>query len=343
MSGWVLSTQRYDEVQQALVGLGVLGFEEAPAQVVGTHRILSDAHAHAFIEQALAAAGPALLVEHILQAVADTRHNALALAMTASPTVSEALARACRYESFWVTTSDLALEVLPDRVRLQMQSQGPSAEGRSVAHACMLAALARQLRETAAVHVKIIGVELSWDPSVPVAALTSCFGVDPVFGADRDAVHLDLSSLEAPMRLAYAPFAAFFDASVEELVTRVEEATQSWQARASGVIAARLAGGAPSLEELARALGLSGRSLQRHLADEDTSHRQVLEETRRRLALSALDHRSNSVAEVAFALGYEHPGSFIRAFREWTGQTPGAWRKERWEGEAGPGTSPKSP
>ena len=97
------------------------------------------------------------------------------------------------------------------------------------------------------------------------------------------------------------------------------------------------------LEELARALGLSGRSLQRPLADEDTSHRQVLEETRRRLALSALDHRSNSVAEVAFALGYEHPGSFIRAFREWTGQTPGAWRKERWEGEAGPGTSPKSP
>lgn len=344
MSGWVLSQRRFVEVHRALAALGIPGLDTAPVQVVGSHRILADDDAYDLLERALAATGPAPLVEVILQSVADTRHNALALAMTASPTVAEALARACRYEAFWVTTSDLSLQVAPDRILLSVRSPLPPRPGRRVAHACMLAALVRHLHQSAEVDVAVIGVELTWSPGQDIPALTRCFGQAPTFGAATDAVHLRPSSLDTPMRLAHAPFAAFFDASVEALVTQVlGDADATWQERAAGQIVSHLAGGAPSLDALARALGVSGRTLQRHLAAEGTTHRQLLVDTRHRLALSALAHRSNSVAEVAFALGYEHPGSFIRAFRAWTGQTPGSWRRLRWSEEAGSGAPPGRP
>jgi AraC-like DNA-binding protein len=78
---------------------------------------------------------------------------------------------------------------------------------------------------------------------------------------------------------------------------------------------------------IARRIGLSARTLQRHLRHEGVSFVQLLDEVRHRLALRYLDDRAIAVAEIAFLLGYAEPSAFFRAFRRWTGTTPRALRR----------------
>jgi len=85
--------------------------------------------------------------------------------------------------------------------------------------------------------------------------------------------------------------------------------------------------GRVDLEHVAKQLGVSARTLQRRLADTGTRWSELLEEARRQLSARLLVDPSLSVDDVAVLLGYAEASAFHRAFRRWTGQTPGAFRK----------------
>jgi AraC-like DNA-binding protein len=86
-------------------------------------------------------------------------------------------------------------------------------------------------------------------------------------------------------------------------------------------------GTGPSLEQAARAIGTSQRSLVRHLHAEETSFGEVLEAFRRAYAAEFLRDTMASPKQIAHALGYHSENSLRRAFRHWTGKPIGAWRK----------------
>ena len=69
-------------------------------------------------------------------------------------------------------------------------------------------------------------------------------------------------------------------------------------------------------------MGLSARSLQRHLAQQGTSFSKLIERTRRQHALELLVQDDLNISEIAQALGYKDPSNFCRAFHKWTGQSP---------------------
>jgi AraC-like DNA-binding protein len=80
-------------------------------------------------------------------------------------------------------------------------------------------------------------------------------------------------------------------------------------------------------ETLARSLAVSRRTLSRHLADEGTSFRNILNDVRREFAYALLQDRRLSIGDVAFFLQYSEPAAFNRSFRRWTGRTPRAFRQ----------------
>jgi AraC-like DNA-binding protein len=83
-----------------------------------------------------------------------------------------------------------------------------------------------------------------------------------------------------------------------------------------------------SLHHVARRLALSPRTLQRRLRDEGVSHRQVIARVRRDLALDLLAQRAVKLDDIAGRLGFCSAGSFHRAFKRWTGMTPGDFRRQ---------------
>jgi AraC-like DNA-binding protein len=94
-----------------------------------------------------------------------------------------------------------------------------------------------------------------------------------------------------------------------------------------GAIREQLTGRCPTVEEVARRLHHSPRTLQRRLQDTGSNLRRELDEARRQLALHYLESSCLELNEIAYFLGYEDANSFIRAFRSWEGSPPGQWRE----------------
>ena len=82
-----------------------------------------------------------------------------------------------------------------------------------------------------------------------------------------------------------------------------------------------------TVDEVARALGQSQRTLKRRLAAEGTTYSQILDEERRERALLLIHSPTLSLDQIAERAGYTDLANFTRAFRRWTGMTPAAFRR----------------
>jgi len=85
--------------------------------------------------------------------------------------------------------------------------------------------------------------------------------------------------------------------------------------------------GPVSMEQVARRLATSPRTLQRRLCEEGTSFDELRRDVRAGLAREYLANPGLSIGEVAYLLGFSEPSAFTRAFRRWTGQGPRAFRE----------------
>lgn len=109
-----------------------------------------------------------------------------------------------------------------------------------------------------------------------------------------------------------------------ELNMRLKDLNQqaSFRERVRATLMETLASGQNSMDDVARHLAISPRTLQRRLRDENTSFQKELDGLREELARNYLSKSDYSGGQIAFLLGYQDPNSFFRAFRSWTGQTP---------------------
>lgn len=102
---------------------------------------------------------------------------------------------------------------------------------------------------------------------------------------------------------------------------------QGLATRVRAAIVERLPHAGAGLDEIARALALSPRGLQRRLADEGTSFAVLVEEVRQALAEQYLRHERLSVSDVAWRLGYSEVSAFSRAFARWKRMSPSDWAR----------------
>lgn len=108
---------------------------------------------------------------------------------------------------------------------------------------------------------------------------------------------------------------------------RRQAVNETFQGRVQGIIGPRLHGHTPSLEETARLLGMPDWTLRRKLKDEGTTFQALLDDMRKELALGYMRDTQMSFGEIAYVLGFSTPGAFQRAFKRWTRETPGDYRR----------------
>jgi len=150
------------------------------------------------------------------------------------------------------------------------------------------------------------------------------FGCEIQFGAAEDSFLFDREIADRPLPSANIPLANTFDAILtEQLATVFDDDIVS---RCKACLLPQLTSGLPSAHELASALGLSHRSLQRKLHALGLTYQSVLDETRHELARRYLDDPDKSVTEITFLLGFSEQSAFTRAFRRWSGMAPTTYR-----------------
>lgn len=102
----------------------------------------------------------------------------------------------------------------------------------------------------------------------------------------------------------------------------------SYGKRVRNVLVEILPRGEFSIEDVARALGISKRTLQRKLKGENTNFQQQLNATREMLAKNYLLNTSMTADDIAFLLAYQETNSFLRAFNTWTGMSVQKYREQ---------------
>jgi AraC-like DNA-binding protein len=111
----------------------------------------------------------------------------------------------------------------------------------------------------------------------------------------------------------------------ERTLSRIERAAPLAQ-RVTAQLAAQGAGAMPSMEDVARNLGMSARSLRRKLLSEGAVYKDLVDQVLMERAKRMLEDPRISIQEVAFATGFATPAAFHRAFKRWTGLTPKAYK-----------------
>lgn len=184
-----------------------------------------------------------------------------------------------------------------------------------------LTAIWTVLREIAGGSPRLTSLALPFGPGRS-AELRSAFGVVPVRAqaSDRAELRLDVAWFDLPLPQANPHAFAMAESLCRDLVARRRSRTGVAE-EVRVLVAQRLPDGAP-MGEVAAALGLSERSLRRHLTEAGTSYRTVLDEVRRSAADELLARPGLTVDDVAHRLGYAEATSFGAAYRRWTGHTP---------------------
>jgi AraC-like DNA-binding protein len=154
------------------------------------------------------------------------------------------------------------------------------------------------------------------------AEMARFVGTKVEFGSDRDEFALNLDVRELPL--------VHSDSYLNELLVKYCEAaladrrddTSQLRTKVENAIASVLLHGKVLVEDVARGLGMSERTLARKLSDEGLNFTQILQQLRRDLAVRYLDDRKLSVSKIAWLLGFREVSAFTHAYKRWTGKTP---------------------
>ena len=144
------------------------------------------------------------------------------------------------------------------------------------------------------------------------------------FSAPDNVLYFSKESLEAHLLTANPRLARINDRAITEYLAQFDKESTAMRVRAK--LIGLLSAGNVTQQEVADSLHMSLRTLQRKLSDENTSYKDLLDETRKQLANQYLRQACLSVSEVTYLLGFSEPSNFARAFKRWTGRTPSEFR-----------------
>jgi AraC-like DNA-binding protein len=161
----------------------------------------------------------------------------------------------------------------------------------------------------------------------PADAYARFFGCPVQFAAEENAFVISSKDADRALPSANRQLAAVFDKLLTEELARLDKADVVSRCRAA--VLGHLPSGEGSAEETAKQLHMSPRTLQRKLADANTTYVQLVDDTRKDLALRYIEDPSRSLTDITFSLGFAQPSAFTRAFKRWTGLSPSDYRANR--------------
>lgn len=175
-------------------------------------------------------------------------------------------------------------------------------------------------------RIKAQRFDFQFDKPLHAVSYAKLFPGQVEFNQTKSAFWIQTSDLSEPVRRDTAALRSFLaDAEIYIMLPQLGEDTVSTRVR-THLLQTRPRW--PDLEDCADALHLAPSTLQRRLASEGTSFRAIKDGLRRDAAVARLTGSRISLARLADELGFADSAAFQRAFKAWTGVTPGAVRKQ---------------
>ncbi|EEF23996.1 Ornithine utilization regulator, putative [Ricinus communis] len=296
-----------------------------PSQTISSQDLL------ALYQRAIDAAGDPALPLRVGAAMQPSDYRMLGFAAMSCVTLEQAIGVMLRYERLVQEVNATGLAVADDRAELHwLPYRGPVSPVFMQLALASWAAVARLLTGR---PQQAFTAHFTYPRPANADVYRQVFGRPARFSQPMTKLVFERAFLHHPV--------LFGDAQTNQiLLAKAEEQLQ--QAGQGGIVFSvrqRLAtGGKMRVEAVADDLRMSSRKLQQLLAAEGSTFRKLLHEALFQRAKAYLSDPAISVSEVAALLGYSEQSPFQAAFKNWSGMTPGAWRKAAQRGNAAPST-----
>lgn len=257
-------------------------------------------------------------------------YGLLARASLSAPTLGVALKRWCRHHGLLTRDITLTVETDGDEARIVLAEHRPPGGDGALREFCFVSVL-RNVHGLACwfvdSRIPLLGASFPFAAPPHADAYRVLFDGPTRFGAGETAIRFDARYLALPIRRDEAAMAQMLQRALpiqvrpyrrdRLLVQRVRQVLLNQPQDAHNA------------DDLAARLHISARTLHRQLKEEGATLQGLKDEVRRERAMALLQRTARPIKQIAEAAGFQNPKSFIRAFRGWTGVTPGEWRERR--------------
>lgn len=292
---------------------------------------LALAQVEALVHEAIRVTGRTDLGLDFARALKLTSHSTVSYAILSSPNAGYALRMVARFFSLILPSFRMDYAADDRRIQLTATPVWPQSRPSLALHLEVIAAAVYlELRELVGRNLPPCDLYYSFDEPPHAARYDQYQEIRVHYGwLDRPGFRL-----EWPAAMASWPLALSDPTALKLAEQRCSELVD--KARATGHVAAwvrmimrEARGGSPTMIELAGALNLSTRTLDRYLKKEGSTFRALSNQASHEKACMLLRDQQFSVTQVAFELGYTDVSNFARAFRRIEGASPGEWQKRR--------------
>jgi AraC-like DNA-binding protein len=256
--------------------------------------------------------------------------------MRSAPTVGEAISDLCTNQHRYIRGAVTYVVTLPDVIFWGYATQAADLEG------------AVQMCEGAAgigcsILSEIAGIApaevlLARKTPADKGRYVRVFGAPVRFEAEQFAVLLRREQLDLPVRTSDRTLRSILQKQVAAYWALREPSLAD---RVRRILTARVLSQTASALTVAADLRLTERTLNRRLEAEFTTFRKLTNEARYNASRHLMSATNLPLTDIALALGYASPSAFSRAFGDWSGTNPSAWRAEsRRRADAGVAANP---
>jgi AraC-like DNA-binding protein len=251
--------------------------------------------------------------------------NLFGYLILSSATVGDGLRRVARFQGALTDVPWLAAEDAGSSVRVRVGLQRARPEAQAI-HAEYIAALIPQvLSWVSESQIDPLEVSFTHEARGALSEYQRILRCPVEFSAERNELLLSSDMLERPSMHANVRVAKLHDDFARELLAQADGSSLAGRVRRA--LAEQLESGPSDLSSVARKLAMSPRNVQRRLADERTTFRELLDSLRRDLARHHLERPHIPIAEVAYLTGFSEASAFTRAVRRWFDCSPAQLRR----------------
>jgi AraC-like DNA-binding protein len=240
--------------------------------------------------------------------------------------LAQALDRTLRF--YGVILDDISGSLLRDvaEAKIMLKERDSAQPHRPFAHEVLLMLIHGLACWLVGRRIPILRAQFSYPEPTYGAEYRLMYCNELTFDQPFTAVVFDAHYLTLPVVQNEHTLKEFLRTAPENILVKYKNGS-SLSARIRRRLRQTLSGDVPDFETLAAELNMTAATLRRRLREEGASYQEIKDQLRRDLAISYLSHSRRSVVDIALELGFSERSAFHRAFRKWTGASPGEFRR----------------
>jgi AraC-like DNA-binding protein len=240
--------------------------------------------------------------------------------------LQQALERTLRFYSLILDDIAGRLTQSGTEASVTLHERDPAATHREFAHEVLLMLLHGVACWLVGRRIPMLRAQFAYAEPAHSAEYRLMYSTNLAYRASNTAITFDAGYLNLPVVQNERTIKEFLRTAPENILVKYKNGS-SMGARTRRRLRQSLPGDLPEFEALAEEMNMAPATLRRRLHEEGTSYQLLKDQLRRDLAIGYLSHSNRSAMDIGLELGFSERSAFHRAFKKWTGASPGEFRR----------------